>query len=647
MAENESSSASPQSRFAHNATVRAWVEALFPVGQHLPAPDSAKVADSVNRYFDSVPGLEAAIGALLRSLEMRFWLSHGRSFAGASLKQRRAFIETHGDSLVAGPLLRALATPFRIAYLLDERVLAKMGTHNGIQVPEQVESFRWQSQVTVVDELERDQVLQADVVVVGTGAGGAVAAYELASRGLAVVILEEGHYYDRRDFNGNLTEVIPKLYRGSGSTVAIGNTIIPVPVGRNVGGTTTINSGTCLRTPESVLRQWVDWGLSDLTPAMMAPLFDEVEEVLQVQDADPKYVGPLGDIIGRGAMAMGFSKMHPLQRNAVGCDGQGLCQFGCPTDAKQSTNVSYIPRALDKGAFLFTGLKASQLSLKGNSIHGIRAQGVGADGVTRNLMVQASQVVVAMGSFFTPLFLQQNGIRNPWLGANLSIHPAGAVTGYYPDNNFANTQTIPQGYGISDWADQGIMFEGGTPPFVAHGILNPMTGHDFVDFTESYQNTAYFGFMIKDSSRGKVRQGLHPDVPLITYNMNKADFRQFLKATRMLAKIHLKAGAEYVHLGGLAKYPKIYTEAMVDTVIESGLKPRHFTMSAYHPLGTCRIAPNPGNGVCDMDHQVFGVEGLTVMDGSSVPSSLGANPQVTIMALATRAARRLADRINR
>ena len=174
-----------------------------------------------------------------------------------------------------------------------------------------------------------------------------------------------------------------------------------------------------------------------------------------------------------------------------------------------------------------------------------------------------------------------------------------------------------------------------------------MTGHDFVDFTESYQNTAYFGFMIKDSSRGKVRQGLHPDVPLITYNMNKADFRQFLNATRMLAKIHLKAGAEYVHLGGLAKYPKIYTEAMVDTVIESGLKPRHFTMSAYHPLGTCRIAPNPGNGVCDMDHQVFGVEGLTVMDGSSVPSSLGANPQVTIMALATRAARSLADRINR
>ena len=108
MADNESSSAesSPHSRFAHNSTVRAWVEALFPAGEQLAAPNSAKVADSVNRYFDSVPGLEAAIGALLRSLEMRFWLSHGRSFAGAPLKQRRAFIETHGDSVVVGPLLR-------------------------------------------------------------------------------------------------------------------------------------------------------------------------------------------------------------------------------------------------------------------------------------------------------------------------------------------------------------------------------------------------------------------------------------------------------------------------------------------------------------------------------------------------------------
>lgn len=646
-ADNLSATPKATSDFAHHATVCAWVEALFHPGRILPAPDASELADSVNRYFESIPGLQTAILAMLRSLEMHFWLSHRRPFADASLQQRRAFIERQSGNPLAGPLLRALAAPFRVAYLLNDQNLQRVQTHNGIRVPSQIETFRWQSQITPVDDLERDQSVEADVVVIGTGAGGAAAAYELASRGLAVVLLEEGKYYDRRDFNGKLTDVIPKLYRASGATVAVGNAVIPIPVGKNVGGTTTINSGTCLRAPDRVLNEWVASGLRELTPDNMAPFFAAVEEVLQVQRADPKYVGEVGNVIETGAQALGFHQTHPLMRNAVGCDGQGLCQFGCPTDAKQSTNVSYVPRALAQGAFLFTGLKATRLMREGNRVLGVKAEGAGADGVMRHLTVHARNVVVSMGTFFTPLFLQANGIKNRWLGANLSIHPAGAVTGYFPGRDFANTRTIPQGYGVSDWADDDIMFEGGTPPFVAHGLLNPLVGEEYVHFTENYQHTAYFGFMIRDQSRGRVRRGLHPDVPLITYNMNQRDFRLFLKATRALAMMHLKAGAEYVHLGGVSRVPKITSEAMLDEVLASGLKPRHFTLSAYHPLGTCRIAANPGNGVCDINHQVFGMEGLYVMDGSAVPSSLGANPQVTIMALASRAAQRLAERVQR
>ena len=633
--------------FAHNALVRAWVEALFPGGKRLPAPDATELADRVNDYLNRIPGMETALLALLRTLGMRFRISHGKAFTSATLAQRRNFIEKQSRSTVAGPMIRALAAPFRVAYLLDDNNLKQVETHNGIATPKQIETFRWQTQITTVDDLERDTALEADVVVVGTGAGGAAAAYELASRGLAVVMLEEGKYHDRRDFNGKITELVPRLYRASGATVAMGNAVIPVPVGKSVGGTTTINSGTCLRTPDRVLNEWVASGLHELTPHNMAPFFEAVEEVLQVQRADPQYVGEVGNVIEAGARAMGFRQTHPLMRNAAGCDGQGLCQFGCPTDAKQSTNVSYVPRALASGAFLFTGMKATRLMMSGQRVEGIRAEGVGEDGVVRNLSIKAPQVVLAMGTFFTPLFLQDNGIRNRWLGANLSIHPAGAVTGFYPDRDFANTRTIPQGYGVSDWADDDIMFEGGTPPFVAHGLLSPLVGDEYVDFTENYQHTAYFGFMIRDQSRGRVRRGLHPDVPLITYRMNRRDFRLFLKATRALAMMHLKAGAEYVHLGGVSAYPKITSEAMLDKVLASGLKPRHFMMSAYHPLGTCRIAANPGNGVCDMDHQVFGVDGLYVMDGSAVPSSLGANPQVTIMALASRAAQKLADKVAR
>lgn len=631
-----------------NEIATAFIEALFPQGNLLDTPKASGIAQSVDQYFERIPGFSRGVQGLLTWLNARFLVSHGTPFASAPLSLRQTFLAAHADSAITGHLLRALSTPFRAAYLLDEQNLKRVGTHNGLRVPAEVEQHRWQSQVTTVDELEPTQTLDADVVVIGTGAGGAAAAYELASRGLAVVIMEEGQYYGRKDFNGKLTEVIPKLYRGWGSTVALGNTVIPVPVGRSVGGTTTINSGTCMRTPDAVLRQWVGDGLQEFSPESMVSYFESVEEVLHTERADIKFVGDIADVVKKGAERVGFTQSHTLMRNTQGCDGQGVCQFGCPTDAKQSTNVSYIPRALDAGAFLFTGVKAEQFHYshfsKGKgTICGVTASGIGSDGVRRHLRVNAETVIVAAGTFFTPQLLAKNGIKNTWLGRNLSIHPAGAVMGYYPDQNFKNTQTIPQGFGVADWASQGIMFEGGTPPFLAHGLVSPYVGKAFVEYAENYQQTAYFGFMIQDTSRGRVRKGLHPDIPFLTYHMNKADFALFKKAARVLAMMHLEAGAEKVMLTSLAGLPTITNRQSLERVFSSNLKPRDFAMSAYHPLGTARIAKNRKQGVCDQHHQVFGVNGLYVMDGSAVPSSLGANPQVTIMAMAIKAASRIAE----
>jgi len=631
---------------ARNPAALALIEALFPAGRILPGPDVAAVASSVADYCDHIPAMAQAINGLLLWLDTRFFLAHGRAFRHASLQQRQDFLRRHAQGDITAKALRLLSLPFRAAYLLEENNLRRVGSHNGIRIPAQVERQRWQQQITPIEDLPGSSDFDADVVVIGTGAGGGAAALELASRGLAVLIIEEGRYFDRRDFNGKLTDVIPKLYRASGATVALGNAVIPVPVGKNVGGTTTINSGTCLRTPDAVLREWVQQGLTDFTPDNMQRYFAQVEAVLQVQRADPHYVGEIGQRIGAGAAALGLHDAHPLTRNAVGCDGQGLCQFGCPTDAKQSTNVSYIPRALDAGAFLLTGLKARRILWDNRQVAGLEADGVDANGLRKQIRVRARQVVVAMGTFFTPLFLRDNGIRNAWLGHNLSLHPAGAVTGHYADVTFNHAQRIPQGFGVADLADEGLLFEGGTPPFVAHGLLNPFIGADFVDFTEQWQHTGYFGFMIRDSSRGSVRKGVHADVPLIRYDLNKADFALFKRGLATLARMHLRAGADYVHLMGHSATPKIHNEQQLDEVIARASKPWQFAISAYHPLGTARIAADARQGVCDADHRVFGTSGLYVMDGSAVPGSLGANPQVTIMAMATRAAEKLAGTLN-
>jgi len=621
------------------------VETLFPGGNTLAAPDKQQLLATVDSYLKRSRLLRGGLDGLLWWLEARCLITTGRRFTRATPQQRRQLLKKMAPSLIDGGLLQALSTPFKTAFLLDKKNLDIVNCHNGVDAPAAVEQHRWQQNISAAGDLGEDQVLEADAVVVGTGAGGAAAAAELASRGLAVVIIEEGKYYDRRDFSGRPTEVVPKLYRGLGATMAVGNTIIPIPIGRSVGGSTTINSGTCMRTPNKVLADWRERGLTEFTPKALEPYFQQVEDIIHVEEADLKFVGEIGNTIKKGANALGMTQAGPLHRNAKGCDGQGLCQFGCPSDAKQSTNVSFVPRAMERGAFLFTGFRATTLLRHGKRVNGVVAEGIGSHGKRVRLTVRARTTIIAMGSFLTPLFLRKNGIKSPHLGNNLTIHPAGGVVAWYPDKDFRNSRSIPQGYGISDLMGEGLMFEGGTAPFLLHGLLNPYAADDYISFTERYQQLAYFGFMIKETSRGKVRQGLHRDLPLITYNMNQTDFRLFLRGIEILVRIHLKAGAREVYIPGLRNMSTVRDERELAEFMKRRLGPRDFMITAYHPLGTARIGTNPGQGVCDTSHKVFGRTGLYIMDGSSVPGPLCANPQVTIMAMAGRAARQLADNL--
>lgn len=620
-----------------------FAAALFPAGELLAAAEPQALAAQVAGYVAPHRVFRWLLTAGLQWLEWRSVPRLRSRFSRASLEQQRALIEALSATPISSLLLRALSLPFRAAYMLDEARAATVGVPR-VQVPAQTETFRWQQQVTHASALHGEQIIEADVVVVGTGAGGAAAAYELASRGLAVVMIEEGEWHDRRHFSGHLPDMVRRLYRAFGATMALGNALIPVPIGRNVGGTTTINSGTCMRTPPTVLARWRDrFGLAALTDEAMAPWFENVETMLRVTPAHQRYVGPVGDLIERGARRLGLTQLAPLRRNAEGCDGQGLCQFGCPTDAKQSTNVSYVPRALERGAFLYTGMRVTRLLRHGTHAHGVLAQGHNASGQPVTLRVQARATVVAMGALLTPQFLRRNGVRNPHLGRHLTLHPCGVVNAVFPDTDLQNGRTIPQGFGISDFAEQGLVFEGGTLPFAAHGLISTLYGKQFVRFAERYAHTAYFGFMIRDTSEGRVRRGVHRNLPWISYRLNKEDFTLFLRGIETLARIYFAAGATEVMIPGPHRLVTLHNVAELDAFMARRHRPGDFLISAYHPLGTARLAANADDGVCDVDHRVHGWQGLYVMDGSNPPTSLGANPQVTLMALASRAAAQLAD----
>jgi choline dehydrogenase-like flavoprotein len=489
--------------------------------------------------------------------------------------------------------------------------------------------------------LDGDLAVECDVVVVGTGAGGAVVGRELAEAGLAVVFVEEGKYFDRTQFSGRAFSAQQKLYRRGGSTFSIGNVGIPIPLGQTVGGSTTVNSGTCYRTPDRVLQSWAsELGLDELAPDAMGRYFDRVEDVLGVATARADLMGGNGRVIARGCEALGLTKHHPLRRNAPECDGQGVCCFGCPTDAKRSTNVSYVPLALRAGAELFCDAKVRRIIVDGGRARGVVAHTASGHALT----VRARAVVISCGAILTPLLLeaQSLGASSGQLGKNLSIHPASGALAEF-DEEIQSWKGIPQGYAIEDFHEEGILYEGATVPLEMSMTMCQLIGPDLVRLAESFAHVASFGFMIEDTSRGSVRQVMGQ--PVIQYWLTEQDVSHIKRGLDVLAQIFFAAGARRIH-APIAGFEVIDSADDLAKLRRARIRPWDLDLSAYHPLGTARMGLDPHSSVIGPDHQVHDTPGLYVVDGAAVPTALGVNPQITIMALATRAAEKLADTLS-
>lgn len=470
------------------------------------------------------------------------------------------------------------------------------------------------------------EILEADVCVIGAGAGGAVVAAELAEGGASVVVLEQGSHHDPDDFSARPPEMLARLYRDGGQTTTLGSPPILLPLGRGLGGTTLVNSGTCFRTPPDVLERWAgEFGL-ELDEAALRPCFERVEEALSVAEVTPELAGANAAVARRGAERLGWSHGY-LRRNARGCVGSGVCAFGCPTSAKQHTGITYIPRAMAAGARIVTGADVRELIVRGGEARGARARL--ADGGA--LEVRAPNVVVACGTIHTPLLLARNrlGGVSGQLGRNLALHPATAAFALM-DETVNMARGVPQSFYVDEFSAQGVMFEGvaGPPAYAAMSL--PLTGERHARAMAQYPHLAQFGLMVSDTSRGQVSS--LAGRPVIRYSLCEQDVVKFRLGLARMEELFLAAGAREVYLP-----------------LPAGVEPqraraRDLKLMAFHPLGTARADARATHGVVDGDLAAHGVRGVHVADGSVVPSALGVNPQLTIMALATRLAFRLLGR---
>jgi choline dehydrogenase-like flavoprotein len=635
----------PEVLSAHERRIAlALAQASMPRTGALPGGGHETVA----RYERLLSKLEPAFA---RAARAGLWLAEawpvsrfGRPLSMLSREDRERAIERWSESTSRHErwLLRGILTPLKSAHFDDAAMHAHVGCRWGTDAPKLVERASWQQQMTDGRFVTADLDLACEVVVIGTGAGGAAMAYDLARRGRAVLLLEGGHYHPRTEFHGRSSEAYRKLYLGLGGTIALGNVAAPILAGRGVGGTTTINSGTCYRAPEHTLARWGErYGLSMLTTESLAPYFESVESMLGVAEASRAHLGGAARVVARGAELLRLSH-QPLHRNAPGCDGQGVCCFGCPTGAKRSTDVSYVPEALKRGAQLVTGAKVLKIDVEHARARGVTARL--ASGKT--LRVRADAVVVAGGALSTPLLLAESGLcgSSGWLGKNLSIHPATKVMALF-DETIDMSRGIPQSYAIDEYARDGLMFEGASTPLDVTAVAMPWVGRRFMDVMDRYMNVATFGFMIQDRSRGSVRAG-PGDLPLIRYDLGPHDVARMQRGIEILCEVFLRAGATRV-MPMVFGCEEIDGDAGLEKLRKMRLAPGDFEVSAFHPLGTCRMGVDPARSCVGPDGEAHDVDGLYVSDGSIVPSSLGVNPQLTIMALSLRNAERLDATLSR
>lgn len=492
------------------------------------------------------------------------------------------------------------------------------------------------------EDYEQQRSFDADVIVVGTGAGGSVVGAQLAEAGYSVLFVEEGAHHATSSFNPYVTESVPRLYRDASATVIMGAPPIPFIEGRCVGGSTTINGGMTWRAPERITQHWVEKsGLSELSSRELEPLFERVERDISARPQLAESIGEDSRIMREGAEKLGWSYLHN-HRNQHGCVGANNCVLGCPTGAKQSTLVSYLPRAFERGAHCLTEMRVTKLLIERGRCVGV--EGVSIDRRTRlgarKIQVRGRAVVIACGAVQTPLLLQGHRLGRPskLLGQNFSCHPNVKVLAVYPFE-LRGWKGVSQAGQIREFEARGIkLAENMVPPGALASQL-PFHGSEAWELLSDYNRMALTGVLIEDSTTGSVKRAPF-GLGGARYRLTDYDHERLLEGAKRLAELHFAMGATKVLLP-FAHMHLAHSADELEKITPQNIKKSSLDMFTVHLMGTAQMGQRPEHSVVDRTGQLWDLPGCYVADASLFPSAVGVNPQVSIMALAMIVASRI------
>jgi choline dehydrogenase-like flavoprotein len=485
---------------------------------------------------------------------------------------------------------------------------------------------------------------EADFVIVGTGAGGATAARVLAGAGRSVVMLEEGPYLRGAERPRGLLDSMALAFRDFGTLTTRGPHPMPLLQGRCVGGSTAINSGIIWRLPEDVRRDWIArFGLEELVDERgLERTFETLEAELSVSETPASIRGGNAHRMAEAAAALGLPG-RVIHRNAPNCEGRGECLQGCRGEARQSMDVSYVPRALRDGARLHTLAKATKVVIERGRAVGV--EGVILDRDTRRpkgrFVVRARRaVIVAASVIWTPVLLRRSGLRG-MVGERLQFHPGSAVVARFPD-------PIGMGFGATQAYEvpmraRGFKLESLTLPPEMLATRIPGAGARWQASLVDLDHYAQWCALARFRAHGRVRATFGGDAD-VRYTPLPSDVRIMQEGLALICRMFFAAGATEVY-PGIGRLPAVLTDpAQVRLIDEANLEVPDLHLMTSHHFGTASAGRDPAQSAVGPDLQSHDVRDLYVMDASVLPTNLGVNPQHSIMALVHRAACRLEGR---
>jgi choline dehydrogenase-like flavoprotein len=483
--------------------------------------------------------------------------------------------------------------------------------------------------------------VSVDALVIGSGAGGATIALELARRGRGVVVLEEGDAHPLEHYGRSAPEAMARLYRRRGMTPIFGPTPLGYVEGCCVGGSTEINSGFWHRTPDEVLARWAShYGVEAASPAELAPHFAWAEAALGVGP----FAGalpPSSAHLARGAAALGWRAEH-VPRAAPGCASRNACAHGCASGAKQGMSRSLLPEAERLGARVVAGCRVERLLHRGGRATGVVAWLRDPDGTERAVRIDAEHVFVCCGPTETPALLRRSGIRTH-VGDTLRLHPMLKVAARFAAPVDAESSPLPL-LQVKEFRPDVSL--GGA--FFSAGHLAMLLGDNGPDAAltpELRRYTATYYVAVRSAGRGRVRPAwLDRRAAAVRYRLAPEDLRNLSQGLARLARLLLAAGACSIvpAVNGLAP---IESEAAAARFERELLPRRALALTTVHAFSSCPMGERADRCAVDSFGRVRGFANLRVADASILPDSPGVNPQGSVMAFARRNAQHFCDEV--